>query len=117
MTKAEETLNRDMGERLRAARNARGLSLSELAELTGGQYSKPRISNYEQGIRRMSVEVALGLAEALGSVSAAHLLCLDNEKGAFGEDELRLLEAFRRADAAGRRQLLETAERIVGGAG
>ncbi len=117
MTKAEETLNRAMGERLRAARNARGLSLSELAELTGGQYSKPRISNYEQGIRRMSVEVALGLAEALGTVSAAHLLCLEDERTAVGDDERRLLEAFRRADAAARQRLLESAEHIIAGGG
>jgi DNA-binding transcriptional regulator YiaG len=65
---------RDMSEspagRLRAARKAMGLSLSQLADLTGGSYSKSRISNYEQGIRRMPPAAAQALAKALGNVSA-----------------------------------------------
>lgn len=113
MNKADETLNRTMGERLRAARNERGLSLSALAELTGGRYSKPRISNYEQGIRRMSVEVALGLAEALGTVTAGYLLCLDDEQAAIGADELRLLQAYRKAEAAAKDRILADAERAA----
>ena len=38
--------------RLRAARQARGVSLSQLSALTDGALSKSRISNYEQGLRR-----------------------------------------------------------------
>jgi len=42
------------------------LSLSQLAALTDGLYSKSRISNYEQGLRRPSIEAARTLAAALG---------------------------------------------------
>lgn len=82
MTKPEHTLNHAMGARLRAARQERSLSLSQLAEETGGEYSKSRISNYEQGLRRMSVEAALALAKALGNVTAAYLLCVDDDASA-----------------------------------
>lgn len=114
MTEAEQALNRAIGDRLRAARHARELSLSQLSELTGSAYSKSRISNYEQGIRRMSIEAAVALAEALGNVSAAQLLCLD--EAAAGEqaaEELRLLAIFRGADAAGRSRVLECAEQVA----
>jgi transcriptional regulator with XRE-family HTH domain len=113
MTEAEQALNRAIGERLRAARQARGLSLSELGRLTGGQYGKSRISNYEQGLRRLGIEGALALAEALGNVSAAHLLCV--EEGAdevLAADELRLLDAFRRTDEDGRRRVLDCADGV-----
>jgi transcriptional regulator with XRE-family HTH domain len=100
-------MNHAMGARLRAARQDRGLSLSGLAEETGGHYSKSRISNYEQGLRRMSVEAALALAEALGNVSAAHLLCVEEDAtAARNPDEIRLLTAFRAKDQEALRQTL-----------
>lgn len=105
MNKPEEALNHAIGQRLRAAREARGLSLSQLGELTGGNYSKSRISNYEQGVRRISLEGAHALAEALGNVTAAHVLCMDDQCAANNE-ELELLKAFRAMDAAGREKLL-----------
>jgi transcriptional regulator with XRE-family HTH domain len=105
MNKPEEALNRAIGGRLRAAREARGLSLSQLGELTGGNYSKSRISNYEQGVRRISLEGAQALAEALGNVTAAHVLCLDDQCAA-NPAELDLLKAFRAMDEAQREQLL-----------
>jgi transcriptional regulator with XRE-family HTH domain len=108
MTTPEHTLNQAMGSRLRAARQARGFSLSRLAEQTGGHYSKSRISNYEQGLRRMSVEAALALAEALGNVSAAQLLCVEGGETPLARDpdEMQLLEAFRAKDPDGQRQAL-----------
>jgi transcriptional regulator with XRE-family HTH domain len=112
MTEAEVALSKAIGARLRAAREARGLSLSALSELTGGVYSKPRISNYEQGLRRMGIEAAQVLAEALGNVSAAHLLCVsDDPLGALSDEEIDLIALFREADDDGRRWLLACAER------
>jgi transcriptional regulator with XRE-family HTH domain len=115
MTEAEKSLNRAIGERLRAARNARGLSLSEVATLTGGLFSKSRISNYEQGIRRMSLEAAAALSAALGNVTAPHLLCLDvSSAEQLGEEEQRLLNAYRSADPEARQRLLECAGSVAG---
>jgi transcriptional regulator with XRE-family HTH domain len=98
---------------LRAARHERGLSLSQLSMLTGGLYSKSRISNDEQGLRRPSIEAAKALAEALVIVSAAQLLGVEGgEDGAMSEDGKDLLAAFRQADAGWRRRLLGIAEAV-----
>ncbi|NBC14985.1 MAG: helix-turn-helix domain-containing protein, partial [Gammaproteobacteria bacterium] len=113
MTDSELELTRDIGRRLRAARHERGLSLSELAALTDGLYSKSRISNYEQGLRRPSIEAAQVLAEALVIVSAAQLLGVEGGEGnALSAEEMRLLDAFRRVDADWRRRLLDIAEAV-----
>lgn len=110
ITDSEHALNREIGARLRAARQARGLTLTELAALTDGLYSKSRISNYEQGIRRLSIEGAEALAAALGNVSAAHLLCLDDGgQQRLSADEQQLVDAFRRTDDDGRRRVLGVA--------
>ena len=67
----EETdLTTKIGLRLRAARNAQKIALAELSDRTGGALSKSRISNYEQGLRRMGLEDARMFADALGTVSA-----------------------------------------------
>ncbi|MBK1631773.1 hypothetical protein CKO31_13710 [Thiohalocapsa halophila] len=113
MTDSEHELTREIGQRLRAARHERGLSLSELAALTDGLYSKSRISNYEQGLRRPSIEAAQVLAEALVIVSAAQLLGVEGGEGnALSAEEMRLLDAFRRVDADWRRRLLDIAEAV-----
>lgn len=100
-------LTRQIGQRLRAERHALGLSLSQVSERTGATLSKSRISNYEQGIRRMGLEEARLLAEALGTVSPMYLLCLEDE---------RELENVRRcflgSDAEGRRQIVTMAGEI-----
>lgn len=87
MNDADRALKKAIGERLRAARHARGLSLSALAALTDGLYSKSRISNYEQGLRRLNNEGAEVLAAALGNVTAAQLLGLDEEDSAAGSEQ------------------------------
>ena len=97
MSQDEHALTRSIGQRLRAQRQAVGLSLSELAQRTGG-LSKSRISNYEQGIRRMGLEEAEALATALGTVTPAYLLGLEGE-GPITGDEYALLEAYRRVSA------------------
>jgi transcriptional regulator with XRE-family HTH domain len=106
----DKELSRKIGERLRMARTVQGLSLSQLSALTDGALLKSRISNFEQGIRRPSVEVAVMLADVLQDVSPAYLLCLDiGSDDELSPDETRLLHRFRKADARGRATLLAVA--------
>jgi transcriptional regulator with XRE-family HTH domain len=105
---AEMDLTRKIGQRLRAARQSRGLSLSELSNLTG-VLSKSRISNYEQGIRRMGLEEARQLATALVSVTPTYLLCLEDTDPLSNEERV-LVERYRQADSRGRETILKVAE-------
>lgn len=102
-------MTKKIGLRLRAVREGQGLSLAALASKTGDALSKSRISNYEQGLRRMGIEEARTLAKALGTVSTTYLLCLDDE-GRLTDDEKRLLECFRRTDERGRAAVLAIAQ-------
>jgi len=105
----EETLNltRKIGQRLREARAAHGYSLAELAARTNG-LSKSRISNYEQGIRRMGLEEAQTLASALDGVTPTYLLCLE-QASPLSQEEWHLIEALRLTDDRGR----ETVRRVI----
>jgi transcriptional regulator with XRE-family HTH domain len=105
---AEMDLTRKIGQRLRAARQSRGLSLSELSNLTG-VLSKSRISNYEQGIRRMGLEEARQLATALVRVTPTYLLCLEDTDPLSNEERV-LVERYRQADSRGRETILKVAE-------
>jgi transcriptional regulator with XRE-family HTH domain len=104
----ETDLTKKIGQRLRAARQAQGLSLSDLSSRTGS-LSKSRISNYEQGIRRMGLEEAQTLALALGSVTPVYLLCLD-DTDPLSQHERALVEKFRSADERGRETILRIAD-------
>jgi hypothetical protein len=53
------------------------------------------------------------LAEALGNVTTAHLLCLDNDC-ATAPDEAELLRAFRALEPAARQQILAAAKQKLG---
>jgi transcriptional regulator with XRE-family HTH domain len=108
MTPDEQALTTQIGLRLRAARKAQGLSLSELYKRTGGVLSKRRISKYEQGTRRLGIEEARALSSALGTVSAAYLLCLDDEEF-LSADEWKLVRSFRSAEHRGQRTILGVA--------
>ncbi len=101
-------LTKKIGLRLRGARQAQQLSLSALATRTGA-LSKSRISNYEQGIRRMGLEEATALSAALGNVTPTYLLCLD-DAGLFSQQEQTLLEHFRNSDERGREMIAKVAE-------
>jgi transcriptional regulator with XRE-family HTH domain len=114
MKPEERALTQSIGERIRQTRHERGLSLQKLADLTDGMLSKSRISNYEQGIRRPSIEVAQILAKALGGVSAAYLLGVDGLERKMSPDEMRLVKAYRSADKRGKRTILATAEMEFG---
>jgi transcriptional regulator with XRE-family HTH domain len=56
---------RALGDRLRAAREARGLTLEQVSESTG--ISKPHLSRLESGERQPSVGTLVDLAAALGT--------------------------------------------------
>jgi len=101
-------LTNKIGLRLREARKAQGLSLAALSARTSA-LSKSRISNYEQGLRRMGLEEARELASALGTVSATFLLCLEDE-GYVTERESALLDFYRQADGRGKDTILRVAE-------
>lgn len=76
-----------IGERIKKAREAKDLSLSQLSKLTDGVLSKARIGNYERGIRTPGPTEILMLSTALGE-RAAYLMCIDTEI------ERELLEDF-----------------------
>jgi len=101
-------LTKQIGQRLRDARRAQHLSLAGLAARTTS-LPKSRISNYEQGIRRMGLEEARELAAALGTVTPTYLLCLDSA-GPLSQSELNLVELYRKADDRGRDTILQVAE-------
>lgn len=93
-------LNHRIGQRLRNARKGAGLSLAALSERLGGTLSKSRISNYEQGLRRMSIEVAEQLAPVLGA-TPAYLLCLNDDQE-LSSEEWRLIHGYRETDSRGK---------------
>jgi transcriptional regulator with XRE-family HTH domain len=101
-------LTKNIGQRLRSARQAQRLSLAALAARTNS-LSKSRISNYEQGIRRMGLEEAQELAAALGNVTPTYLLCLD-DAGPLSASERELVQHYRQADDRGRNTILQVAE-------
>jgi transcriptional regulator with XRE-family HTH domain len=105
-------LSARIGQRLRAERMRRGWSLNDLSKRTQDQFSKSRISNYEQGIRRMGLEAACQLAEAFGDVTPSWLLMLD-DCGPLSPEERELIEAFRVTDEKRRRQVLDLIEVAV----
>ncbi|SDX60217.1 helix-turn-helix domain-containing protein [Thiocapsa roseopersicina] len=102
-------LSAAIGLRLRAERHRRKLSLSQLAALTGDILSKSRISNYEQGTRRMGIEEAVLLARALGDVSPVYLMCLE-DSDPLPIDEINLLTLYRASDERGRAMIDSVAE-------
>lgn len=105
----KDELSTAIGLRLRAERHRRKLSLSQLAALTGNKLAKSRISNYEQGIRRMGLEEAVVLAQTLGDISPVYLLCLDDREP-LANDEHRLLALYRGSDKRGRAMIASVAE-------
>ena len=105
------TLNKKIGLRLRSARTGQKLSLSDLAARTK-TLSKSRISNYEQGIRRMGIEEAQELAEALDGMTPSYLLCLD-DASPLAPEEWQLVERYRGTDERGRGTILRVAESQV----
>lgn len=74
----EFNIKKEIGRRILEARKARGLTLKELGELSGG-LKQTRLTNWEQGTRTPGPEEIKQLAQAL-NVSPAYLMCLSDEK-------------------------------------
>jgi transcriptional regulator with XRE-family HTH domain len=104
----KDELSAAIGLRLRAERQRAQLSLSQLAARTG-KLSKSRISNYEQGIRRMGLEEAVILARALRDASPTYLLCLD-DSDPLTIDERHLMDLYRASDKPGQAMIASVAE-------
>ena len=109
----DHALTRRIGMRLRSARQARGLSMKQVSQLTGGRLGVSRIANFENGTRRPSIESAVMLAAALGNIPVPELLCLGGESAALRSDEARLLHRFRAVDPGKRRDILIAAAAVA----
>ncbi len=83
-----------IGRRLAQLRTDRDWSLEELARVTRDRLPKSRLSNYEQGIRRLDIEGATILAGVFGC-SVAHILCLDDGQPILSAAEAELVTALR----------------------
>jgi transcriptional regulator with XRE-family HTH domain len=70
---AEEALQRALGARLRQARRARGLTLQDVEDRSGGRWKAVVIGSYERGDRSVSAARLTELASFLG-VEVADLL-------------------------------------------
>lgn len=97
----------ESGRRLKLAREAKGLTLQQLAARVKG-IGASRISNYEQGLRLMRQPEAVKLASEL-MVSAAYLMCVD-EASTISAPKRWLLDRYDAADARGKRMIELVAE-------
>lgn len=88
---------KEIGKRIRAEREKKGLSLDDQARdmlsKLGNTLSKSRVSNYEQGIRLAGPE-ELWLFSRYYGVPAAYLGCLE-EEGNMTREEFDLLKNYR----------------------
>lgn len=95
-----------IGRRIKSARGER--TLNEIAKLTKN-LTVSRISNYEQGLRAPGPEEAKELATALGNITAAEILCVDDES-VLSADEKKLLFNYRAADSRGKKIIIGISE-------
>ena len=98
----------EQGRRIKAAREAKGLTVEQLADLSDGGLKASRISNYEQGTRGMKPPQAKELAKLL-DVSPAYLLTLTDDAD-LSDRERMLLALFRQADDRGKTAITRLAE-------
>lgn len=89
---AEMDFGKEIGRRIKKARDETGLSLVRLSKRLDGVLSASRIGNYEQGARLPGPQEALILGRALG-VSPAYLMCLEGDE--MSKEELQLLTDWR----------------------
>ena len=110
-------MKKTIGERLALARNNAGLSLAELSAKTNGEIIRSRISNYEKGIRKLPVDVAVTLSKYL-NVPATYLLGLEDEYlSAFedlGENQKELFRLLNQVSLKGDQELEKVARMLKG---
>lgn len=93
-----------LGQRLKIAREHKGLFQDKLAELIGVTSGKI-ISNWETGIAKPDADKIVKLCSVLG-VSAAYMLdYYDNEKGTVSDAEFNKLKTYRALDAHGKKMV------------
>ena len=111
----------EIGRALRRARAARGLTLRQVASVTGGEFKATSVAGYERGERTISVErfcqlcaVYLAsppavLAEIVDAATGATEMVIDlNRLEALGEAERDRVEEFVRRVVARREPARET---------
>lgn len=97
----------ESGRRIRAARNALGLTLKEVCDQTNGLLTPTRLSNWEHGHRMISVEEAKRLAPILDT-TAGYLLTIDDTPG---DKRIRtLIATYQKLDERGRDTVHRVAE-------
>ncbi|WP_057626898.1 helix-turn-helix domain-containing protein [Stenotrophomonas terrae] len=94
---------RSVRNRIKAFREARGLSLDKLASLTNT--TNQQISNLEAGRRRLTVDWLQSLGQALGCHPWA--LIADDVPRPLESREIRLLDRFRGLTAAQQKAVLQ----------
>jgi transcriptional regulator with XRE-family HTH domain len=118
-TQVKRPIDRHVGERLRAVRQSRGLSLTDLADRTG--IDAERLRAFEAG-ERIRPEVLYAIARTLGVLVAAFFVGTEppqvqplDEMAAFASPETtELLQVWRRLDENGRRKALLTVKAVAG---
>lgn len=106
----KDAINKLIGNKIEMARNARGLTLKELAEKVG--ISESTAQRYEAGrIGNISISNLLKFAKAL-NVKPAHLLGWDcsSEFEPLAFDERKLLCDYRKLTAHGKEAIREQVE-------
>jgi transcriptional regulator with XRE-family HTH domain len=95
------------GMRIKALRQARRLTLQDVSDGTKGVVSPSQLSNFEQGIRMVSVDAAKALAQVLGTLPEYLLTLIDQEPDA---DEITLIELYRACDERGKKAAFHAAK-------
>jgi transcriptional regulator with XRE-family HTH domain len=114
MESQHERVRREIGQRLRAAREAVHPRLTQqdaathlARELGEGDAPSSRVSNYENG-RRLIDPVSLQILCRLYEVHPSTIYGF--REAPQSKDEDKILEIFRRTDSRGKRQILGVAE-------
>ena len=85
-----EAGNLDTGNRIKALRKEKGITIHDIAEISG--LSSTAISNYERGLRSPDAETIIKLAKFF-ECSTDHLLGLTDAKNT--DDKIRIIESNR----------------------
>jgi transcriptional regulator with XRE-family HTH domain len=92
----------DLGKALGRARLARGLTLRQVTELSGGGFKATSVAGYERGERTISIERFIALCDVYGIPPQAVLADVVREAGERTDPliDLTRLEALGRAERA-----------------
>lgn len=105
--RADSTLTRTIGDRVRSRRAAVGWTQEQLAEASG--IRPATISRIERGHLAPSLAVLQELAQALGTAVGD---LVGGAPGVEDPDQRKLLDVWLRVDPAGRRALLDLLEAL-----